>query len=97
MTKSQRHRQEAWYDHYGDIKDNSQKLRKMIEKKMKNEEKIKRGIQFGIRSVHSQPNRFVACPAVDVMKYGVDRTCWVQKFMKISYNRIIITYNKFIF
>lgn len=51
------------------------KLRKMIEKKMKNEEKIKRGIQFGMRSVHSQPNRFVAGHVVDVMKYGVDRTC----------------------
>ena len=54
-----------------------EKKMKMIEKKMKNDMKVKRRLQFGIRSVHKSPDRFVACPAVDVMKYGVERTCWV--------------------
>lgn len=52
------------------------KLRKMIEQKMKNEAKMKRAIQLGIRSVHNEPNRYKAGHAVDVLKYGVDRVGW---------------------
>tara|TARA_B100001758_G_C18198207_1_gene498343 strand:+ start:480 stop:629 length:150 start_codon:yes stop_codon:yes gene_type:complete len=49
----------------------------MIEQKMKNEAKMKRAIQLGIRSIHIEPNRFEASHAVDVLKYGVDRVGWV--------------------
>ena len=50
------------------------KLRRMIEKKIKNEMKMKRAIQLGIRSVHNEPDRYTAYHAVNVLRYGVDRT-----------------------
>ena len=52
-------------------------FQKILAQKSQQSKKIIRSSQFGLRSTHQKPNRFVAGHAVDVMKYGVDRVGWV--------------------